>query len=403
MKKIIIFFIILILSLSVFADKLDQYIFLFSYDKLVNSKDKGLNVLGLLLKYHESNYEEYKSTANIYRSNLYNYFSPDDSTALNILTEINPYEYLKPKKLFTDSLKNYPDSVILNALFIEFAFKDWESSGDPSIVQNIFASCDTIESKKGQNPLTVYYRARILWESKLFGDRTKAYNDLYEIYQKNRDSMKITELLIRFTYQQNKTDIMNSLYETYSLLPDQDDETLIIFAKAFLKSDNEKSRMILENIVKISERKNILASAYEMLGDLSDTTAQKINFYKLSLEKDPDNPEIQAKLGLEYYRQSPKENLTISRVFLNQALSAGSQNPEAEKLLKIIQNKVKLRGFLLLVLPIIIFVALGVTLIIIYEKNKYSKEQQLMKKNDDNWVNNIKDIKDDDDENNKEK
>lgn len=215
--------------------------------------------------------------------------------------------------------------------------------------------------------------------------------------------MKITELLIRFTYQQNKTDIMNSLYETYSLLPDQDDETLIIFAKAFLKSDNEKSRMILENIVKISERKNILASAYEMLGDLSDTTAQKINFYKLSLEKDPDNPEIQAKLGLEYYRQSPKENLTISRVFLNQALSAGSQNPEAEKLLKIIQNKVKLRGFLLLVLPIIIFVALGVTLIIIYEKNKYSKEQQLMKKNDDNWVNNIKDIKNDDDENNKEK
>lgn len=381
MKKLTVaFFLVFLTVIAVFASSLDRYVFVFDDEKLV-SDSKELSVLGFYLKYWKSGYEEYKSTANTIFSENMDLFFPDDTAVLDIFSSISPQEFLSPGKKFRSAKETYPQSIIINAFFIEFLYSDWERSGEIQVGQEIIDSCNNLEQLAGTNPLSSFYKAKVLWKSKVIGDSSQAIQIIKDIYTEYSDNIKILYEYIVMSYQNEDYKKATDLYENYIKLGESADEIHLIAAKSYLNLENkDKARELASSITKSSGRKNILASTYELLGDIAQTNVQKINYYKLSLEYDEKNGLIWSKLGVSYLQEDRKENAQLARVILNKALSLYPNQPEIRAELDNLQRDIKIKGVMVYILPLLGIVIGGITVMIVLEKRKKNKEYEEMLK-----------------------
>ncbi|SDC04810.1 hypothetical protein SAMN04488588_0347 [Geotoga petraea] len=356
LKHIFIFFIILLMSVSLFSTKLDNYVYSFEPDELIRKSDKNLNALGLYLKYIETGNQAYKNTANMLRSENMESLSSDDSIALNILSESMPYNYSFIQNRLRNALNNYDNSVILNSLFTTFSFRIWEKERSLSLEQTIIEKTKKIEENIGLNPLSAYYFSYIKWYSKYIAEPGESFTKLNNIYKNFPENKSIIELLTTISFESQRYEDLKNLYEIYTNFIEKNDRTMLIFAKGFQKlENNSQSIKILENVIEQSNNKYVLSSSYELMGDISNTNSQKILYYKTSLDYDPQNPNSLFKLANSYYEEDKKKNLNMVRILLQKSLHFNKDNKEAQLLLKKINFDFMVENFLINILPYFLF------------------------------------------------
>ncbi len=241
-QKSIAFLFFIIFTLSTFATVFDDFVYYVDLQTMYESDDQYLKILGGFLRRWETGLPMYVD--NLQLSNLV--LSPDDETTLKILKDIDPYVYLEPTELFEEALREYPDSIIINSMYLFFNFQYWQNSLDPSVAKEIFEYSEKIEMLVGEKtPFTVYCQAQILSKSKIYNDPQKAYNDLKEIYLTYNYDKKIIESLVEISFLTNNYEIIKDLYNTYINLKGNDSQTLLYFSKIFYNlGETEKSKEI---------------------------------------------------------------------------------------------------------------------------------------------------------------
>jgi hypothetical protein len=351
-KKIMIISLFMIISLTLFSTKLDNYVYSFEPDELIRKSDKNLNALGLYLKFIETGNQEYKNTANMLRAENIENLSSDDSIALNILSESIPYNYNFIQNRLKNALNNYDSSIILNALYTTFTFKVWKEDKNLSSEQLIIEQTKKIEDKIGINPLSAYYYSYVKWYSEYISEPGKSFTKLDEIYRNFPENKSIIELLTTISYESQRYENLVTLYDIYSNFLEKNNKTLLIFSKGFNQlGNNSKALKILETVINQSNNKYILSSSYELMGDISNTNSQKILYYKKSLEFDTKNPNSLFKLARSYYKEDKKNNLNMVRLLLQKSIHFDNENEEAKSLLKKVNFDFMIENFLINILP----------------------------------------------------
>lgn len=374
-KKLIIFLLLFCLSFISFSSTLNEYIFIFDNDKLIDSNKVELNTLGFYLKFLETSNSQYRTTANVLRSENYNKFSSDESFVFDILSEIrSSQEFLRPKRLFDEGMNNYSDSVIIKLMYIRFAYNQWSNDGKPETAKKILDTIDNLEQQFGLTPYTTFYKSNILWYSRAFQNKDEAYKILVNTVNKYPDNKNTIELLFKIAFESKDFDLIESYYYIYKNFSNRNATTMFFIANAFKNLNQiEKTRELLIWITENTNSANLLASSYELLGDISTTLAQKENFYSLALTHASENPRILGKYGMVLYQIDRDENMTAARIFLNKAISGYSNQPEAEAMLKEIRRRVAIRTLTFYILPILGVVALGIFGLLYYEKKRIKK------------------------------
>jgi len=360
-------------TLSNFATVFDDFVYYVDLQTMYESDDQYLKTIGGLLKHWETGFPMYVD--NLQLSNLVLF--PDDETTLKILKELDPYVYLKPAKLFEEALKEYPNSTIINSMYLFFKFQYWQNSLDPSTAQEIFYYSEKIQNIVGEKtPFTVYCQAQILSKSKIYNDPQKAYNDLKEIYLNYNYDKKIIELLVELSFQTNKFEIIMDLYNSYRNLKGENSQTLLYFSKIFYKmGETEEAEKIALSLIPVAKNSSILSETYEFLGDIESNYEKRIEYYQNSLNYDKENGRIMSKLGLTYYNWDKKEYAQIARYFLNGAQSRNYVTEEMEKALKNLRFRVIFEVFLKYLLPLILGVSFALWLLYYLNKRRRIKEQ----------------------------
>lgn len=175
-------FSIFFISLPIYAGTLDSYVYTFDTDELLVSSQRSLNVLGLYLKYYETGNEEYKTAANQTRPYILSSLKPDDSAALNVLSEYQPGNQVESINRIEILINNYPNSVILNALKILFNFEVWEKFNNMEAFKKILSSIDTIEKTIGENPFSIYYKSILTWEEENLQEKENIFENLEKAF-----------------------------------------------------------------------------------------------------------------------------------------------------------------------------------------------------------------------------
>jgi hypothetical protein len=382
LKKKFFVTIIIVLAGVIFSGTMQEYLFIFDVDEMINSRKVELNTFGFYLKFLETNIQQYKSTANILRAENYNLFKPDESAVLNVISEIRSnQEFLTPSRRFEEFMDLYPDSIIIKTMYIQFSYNQWTNDQIPETAKKMLVVLDEIDNKIGNNLFTSYYRSWILWRSRLFGNKEKAYTDLKLRNSQFPQNKLIIETLINFGFQLNEFEDVSNYYQNYSSISLKNDQTMAIVMRSFKNSGNIlKTREVADWLIKNTTNSYILTTVYETLGDISTTLVQKENFYREALRYDPDNPIILGKVGLVYYEMDPKANLAAVRIYLNKSLSGYPNQPEVEKILNEIRRKIRLNVFLKSILPIVLVVLSGVSLLLYFERKKTNQLKEMERK-----------------------
>lgn len=375
-KNVFLILFLILVSLITFSTKLNNYVYSFDPDELIRKNDNNLNSLGLYLKYIETGNQEYKNTANMLRAENIDNLSADDSIALNILSESIPNNYSFIQNKLKNALNNYSNSIILNALYTVFTFKVWKEDRNLSTEQIIIEQSNFIEEKIGLNPLSAYHYSYIKWYSKYISEPGKSFEKLEEIYRNFPENQAIIELLTTISYESHRFDNLENLYTIYSNLNKKNNSILLIFAKGFSKSSQDKKvNTILETIINESNDKYVLSSAYELMGDVSNTNSQKIIYYETSLEYDSNNPDSLFKLAKAHYEKGGKTNLNLVRIYLQKSIHFDNTNKEALTLLKKINYDFMIENFLINILPYFLIFSFSFFLIYYYINKKPQKER----------------------------
>jgi len=348
------------ITLNIYAGNLDSYVYTFDTDQLLVSSQKNLNVLGLYLKYYETGNEEYKTAANQTRPYILSSLKPDDSAALNVLSEYYPGNEEQSINRIEILTNNYPDSVIVNALNVLFNFEVWQKTKNMETFNEILSSIDIIEKAIGENPFSVYYKSLLTWEAASLQEKENIFKNLEKVYFSYPSNRKIQELLIVQAFELGKFEDVKQLSTNYVNLSQKDERIMFLIALSYYNL-NEKleSRKILDWILQNSNKKTVLSKSYELLGDISETNSQKINYYKTAINLDPKNAEALAKLGTTLYEsdKTNTDNLTISRIYLIKALMYDPDNSEIKQTLNTIDRKLTTRNFLTTLLPLFIVIS----------------------------------------------
>ncbi|MGM0640029.1 MAG: tetratricopeptide repeat protein [Thermotogota bacterium] len=374
-KYFLVLFLVLISLISI-STKLDNYVYSFEPSQLIRKNDNSLNSLGLYLKYIETGNQEYKNTANMLRAENIENLSADDSTALNILSESIPNNYNFIQNKLKNALNNYSNSIILNGLYTVFTFKVWEEERNLSTEQIIIDQSKFIEDKIGINPLSAYHYSYIKWYSKYISEPGKSFDKLEEIYRNFPENKTIIELLTTISYESHRFEYLENLYQIYSNLNEKNNSTLLIFAKGFsISGEDKKVNPILENIINDADDKYVLASTYELMGDISNTNSQKIKYYEKSLEYDSHNPDSLYKLAKAHYDKNGKTYLNLVRIYLQKSIHYDNNNEEAVLLLKKINYDFMVENFLINILPYFLIFSFIFFLFYYYINKKPQKER----------------------------
>lgn len=361
LKKIsFLTFSIFFISLPIFAGTLDSYVYTFDTDELLVSSQRSLNVLGLYLKYYETGNEEYKSAANQTRPYILSSLEPDDSAALNVLSEYQPGNEAESINKIEILLKNYPDSVILNAVKILFNFEVWEKNNNMEAFKKILSSIDIIENAIGENPFTIYYKSILTWEESNLQEKENIFQNLEKAFFSYPSNRKIQELLIVQAFELGKYERVKQLSGDYVNRSQKDERIMFLIALSYYNLDEKsESRNIINWILQNSNKKNVLSKSYELLGDISVTSSQKINYYKTAIDLDPQNAEALAKLGITLYESDKTDtnDLTIARIYLTKALMYDPNNPEIKQTLNSIDRRLTRKKSLTTLLPLFIVIS----------------------------------------------
>ncbi|WP_146738311.1 lipopolysaccharide assembly protein LapB [Petrotoga sp. 9PW.55.5.1] len=361
---------------------MDNFVYTFDTDELLNSSELELNVLGLYLKYIEEGKEEYKITANQTRSYLYSQLKPDDSAVLNVLSEYTPGNEEEAIRKLDIVVSNYPDSVIANAIRIYFDFIKWEKTKDAQSFKKILSSIDIIKESIGDTPFTVYYESILEWEASDSEKKDALLENLENMYWDYPSNRKIQELLIVQAFELEKFEKVTQLANSYISISNKDERIIFLIASSYFHLDKIKeARSQIEWIIQNSTKKTVLSKSYELLGDISNTLTQKNNYYKMSAEIDPENSDALAKLATSLYQENEKDNLEISRMYLARALVNNPDNHSIQEALKVIDRKLKRNYFLSIHLPFFI-VLLGI-FFVVYKFGGENKSENGNRNQDD--------------------
>ncbi|MDY6896318.1 MAG: hypothetical protein SVO01_13020 [Thermotogota bacterium] len=381
-QKLLVLLFLTIFMVSTLATVFDDFVYYVDLQTMYESDDQYLKILGGFLKRWETGLPMYVD--NLQLSNLVLF--PDDEITLKILKESDPYVYLEPAKLFEEALKEYPNSIIINSMYLFFKFQYWQNSLDPSAVKEIFEYSEKIEKLVGEKtPFTVYCEAQILSKSKIYNDPQKAYNDLKEIYLTYNYDKKIIESLVEVSFLTNNYEIIKDLYNTYINLKGNDSQTLLYFSKIFYNmGETEKSKEIALSLIPVAKVPSILSETYEFLGDIENNYEKRIEYYQKALTHDKENGRIMSKLGLTYYNWDKKEYAQLARYFLNAAQSRNYITEEMEDALKELRSRVVFEIFLKYLLPLLLGVVFALWLLYYLDKKRKIKEHNRMFKEQNN-------------------
>ncbi|KUK15249.1 MAG: Uncharacterized protein XD53_1327 [Petrotoga mobilis] len=379
LKKIsFLVFSIFFISLPIFAGTLDSYVYTFDTDELLVSSQRSLNVLGLYLKYYETGNEEYKTAANQTRPYILSFLEPDDSAALNVLSEYQPGNDMESINRIEILINNYPNSVILNALKILFNFEVWEKSNNMEAFKKILSSIDIIEKTIGENPLSIYYKSILTWEEANLQEKEDIFQNLEKAFFSYPSNRKIQELLIVQAFELGKYERVKQLSTDYVNRSQKDERIMFLIALSYYNlGEKSESRNIINWILQNSNKKNVLSKSYELLGDISATSSQKINYYKSAIDLDPQNAEALAKLGITLYEgdKTDTTDLTIARIYLTKALMYDPDNLQIKQTLSAIDRRLTRKNSLTTLLPLFIVISA-----IFYVVFRFGSEEDSLKR-----------------------
>jgi len=339
---------------------LDSYVYTFDTDELLVSSQKSLNVLGLYLKYYETGNEEYKTAANQTRPYILSSLEPDDSAALNVLSEYQPGNEAESINRIEILTNNYPNSVIVNALNILFNFEVWQKSKNMETFNKILSSIDIIEKTSGENPFSIYYKSVLTWEEANLQEKENIFKNLEKVHSTYPSNKKIQELLIVQAFELGKYEDVKQFSTDYVNLSQKDEGIMFLIALSYYNLDEKsESRKIVDWILQNSNKKGVLSKSYELLGDISETNSQKINYYKTAIDLDSKNAKALAKLGTTLYEsdKTNSDDLTISRIYLTKALMYDPDNSQVKQILNAIDRKLARKNSLTTLLPLFIVIS----------------------------------------------
>lgn len=381
MKNFLIIFFIISTIIS-FGLSLENYIYEFDSTNYINSEDIKSQIFGGFLKFLETNQISYRDSARKLYYESKHMFDDKTIKIYDIFSRIISNEqFFMPSNEFEKLLIEYPNSIIINAMYIKFAYGQWSNDGLPITGKKMLECIEYLENEKGLNPFSTFYYSKIKWNSKVFGNPEKAYQKIIktnDIFPKN---LTILELLINYTYQKNDFDYLNKLYKSYTTFENKNPFIYLMFIESYINQNNyDKAYYLLKWNINNTNSNNILAKSYEYLGDISQNFFEKKIFYEKALELDYENKTLLAKYGSTLYKLDPKENLIAARLALNRAYINGYLAPEFEKILNEIRVKVMFNTIIKFVVPVIIVIVISIIFIIKWDSKQKFKERELVKK-----------------------
>lgn len=376
LKKGLILLLLTFTTIS-FSGELEKFLYNFTPETMLESNSDELRYMGNLINKWKNGYEPIKNPENL---NL-NY-TKQEKVVINFLENMEQYVFISPLKKLEAMKEENSDSLIFNSFYLFLGSEYWINTGDPSYAKKMFETADKIEKMYGKKvPLTIYYNSYILWYSNLYGDKTKAFNNIKYGFLNFEKEKKILELYIIMAYDRDYFEYLDRSYEEYMSFNEKNPDTLLTLSKSYRKTGNkEKAINIAKYVINNYTSTYRQRDAYEILGDLAEKAQTKIDYYKQASSLDPENWMLLRKLGLAYYNQNPDENAQIARVILNMSISKNPNQPEVEKVLEVLRKDVIIDNIIKYVIPIVGVFILGIFLLLRYEKKKKKKEKDMIYK-----------------------
>jgi tetratricopeptide (TPR) repeat protein len=234
-----------------------------------------------------------------------------------------------------------------------------KKSKNTEAFKKILSSIDIIEEVIGENPFSTYYKSVLTWETASLQEKENIFENLEKVHSSYPSNRDIHELLIVQAFELGKYEDVKQLSTDYVNLSQKDERIMFLIALSYYNLDEKsESRKIVDWILQNSNKKTVLSKSYELLGDISETNSQKINYYKTAIDLDPQNAEALAKLGTTLYEnnKTTTDDLTISRIYLTKALMYDPDNSDIKETLNNIDRRLSRKNFLTTLLPLFIVI-----------------------------------------------
>ncbi|MDK2945861.1 hypothetical protein [Geotoga petraea] len=357
MKKILFLIFSLLFVLS-FSNDFLEFFEETNLKKLKVSENPNSKTLGGFLLYWHNIDDDYTVYAGT-NEDIIAFLKYDD----NELSLINKLRYFE--EIETNSIYEY-------GLELYFLDSYWSRTRDVHVVDRIFELRNIINNYYGKDlPRTELAVSNILWKSNIYGDKELAYEIMREQFEKYPNNSIIINTFSEMSFELKKTEYVEELYANYNLKDDYNENTLLYFIYAFLEKEQpEKARGTSKNLLNRSTNNFNKAKVYELLGDYSDNLEEKSEYYRLSLKNRYSNGEVLGKLGLTLYEMDQDIYAEQARAFLNASVAYGYSNDEINEVLSKLRWRVILNNFLIFMLPLIIITAIGIYLIVKWERWK---------------------------------
>lgn len=386
MKKLMLVLLIIMIFISTFGEKIGEfYLENFDINEMINSKEPGIRIFGHLKKYLETGYSGYLKSSNELRVLYDNVLSFEEKKYFDIMSSFSPNTTIEPIKKLEELEKNYPESLLIKTQLIEYYYKQWEITGDPKMAKTILERIEYIGNKMGDTPFVVYYKSKFLYESNLYGDKEEAYKLIREGILKFPENKNLVELYLIITSDLNKdlkdSELYDRIAKSYLKEPEVKENILLLIAKHFFEDDEKDlaKQIILEKVISNTRNSKILLISYELLGDFADTNIQKMNYYNQALKFESDNAELLEKWALSMLKVDKEKYKSLARIALNKAVTIDpNMSEEAREALEKLRTEIKIEVMLKYLLPILLFVGLSISVLIIYEKKKAKKEKEMI-------------------------
>jgi tetratricopeptide (TPR) repeat protein len=376
LKKGLVLLLLTLTTIS-FSGELDKFLFNFTPENMLESESDEMKYLGHLLTKWESGYEFLKNPDELDLN-----FTDEEQVMISFLEGVEEYVFISPLNKLEQMKENYSNSLIFNSIYLYMGSEYWIETGDPTYANRMFDTAEKIEEIYGQRvPLTIYYDSYIAWNSRLYGNRERAFEDIEYGYLNFGKEKRILELYITMSSQMNSYENLDKAYNDYMEYNKKDFNVVLTLANSYRSiGNNEKSKEIAQYVADNASSTFTLRDSYEMLGDLSQDYDDKIEYYKQASSKDPENWMLLKKLGMAYYEQDPEENAQLARVMLNMSITQNPRQPEVEEVLSVLRKDVIIHNLIYYVLPIAAVFVLGIYLLLRHEKKKKKKEKDMIYK-----------------------
>ncbi len=393
MRKILfLLFFLFLFTISIFSSNLNDYLFNFDYlnPQSIQTKNETLTLKKLLYTKNSSNTRFNES---IYFENLL--LKPEEKDLFQIILNSSSFEYIKPFESLKVLKNNNPNSAIIKAIFIEYAYRIWHFDKNIVLKEEIINELNEINLLIGENPFTKFYKLKFLFtENPRDIFLTKDFESLVFDYPKNQRSF---DLFISYLNINRNNDYTFQIYSDYLKFENKNIFSELFLASSFAEMGIEDiATKISGNVINSTSNPIILSKSYEILGDFAQFPADKILYYSSSILYIPatsysnrlakasagiffyydfpvniDYANIYAKLGYLFYNLDEKKYETNIRLLFNYANELNPYNNEYKNMVWKMRRKVIFKNFFLFMVPISILTIIGIFLVI--KRERYCK------------------------------